>query len=83
VQDGGDGAHSAGDSTEDVYFLGNDTPERVFLLARLLFLMTAGDEGLARAMVDEEGIVDALVHVSPASTACAWLCTHTRMFADK
>jgi hypothetical protein len=50
---------------EEVYLEGEDTPERVFLLARLLFLMTAGEDGLVRELVGKEDVVDALVYVSP------------------
>lgn len=51
----------------EMYLEGEDTPERVFLLARLLFLMTAGEEGLVRELVEKEDVVDALVYVSPPS----------------
>ena len=51
----------------EVYLEGEDTPERVFLLARLLFLMTAGEDGLVRELVGKEDVVDALVYVSTPS----------------
>lgn len=59
-----DGIEEYGEDAGQGDLEGDDTPERVFLLARLLFLMTAGEDALSREIVQKDGVVDGLVYVS-------------------